>query len=103
MVRPRTDRIDEWWNPSVSIVRFDEASLGRDAPRTNRTRGKAREKTNRLPNGEVSLDNADAVIDALQRPNHPGTPVARLLNQKGIVRAVAATAAANLDFLANVC
>src|SRR5215467_8191264 len=67
MVRHRTDRIDEWWNPSVSIVRFDEASLGRDAPRTNRTRGKAREKTNRLPNGEVSLDNADAVIDALQR------------------------------------
>src|SRR5271157_6238210 len=29
------------------------------------TRGKAREKSNRHPNGEILLDNADAVIDAL--------------------------------------
>src|SRR5271157_5987363 len=29
------------------------------------TRGKAREKANRHPNGEILLDNADAVIDAL--------------------------------------
>jgi hypothetical protein len=34
-------------------------------PKTNPTRGKAREKTNRHPNGELLLDNADAVIDAL--------------------------------------
>jgi hypothetical protein len=46
-------------------VRFDEASLGRFEPKTNPTRGKAREKSNRHPNGEVLLDNADAVIDAL--------------------------------------
>jgi hypothetical protein len=52
--------------PQRSIVRFDEASLGRDEPKTNRTRGKAREKTNRHPHGEVLLDNADAVIDALR-------------------------------------
>src|SRR5271157_1641083 len=30
------------------------------------TRGKAREKSNRHPNGEILLDNADAVIDALR-------------------------------------
>ena len=53
--------------PQRSIVRFDEASLGRDEPKTNRTRGKAREKPHRHPNGEVLLDNADAVIDALPR------------------------------------
>jgi hypothetical protein len=46
-------------------VRFEEASLGRFEPKTNPTRGKAREKTNRHPNGELLLDNADAVIDAL--------------------------------------
>jgi hypothetical protein len=46
-------------------VRFDEASLGRFEPKTNPTRGKAREKSNRHPNGEILLDNADAVIDAL--------------------------------------
>ena len=49
----------------ASIVRFDEASLGRHEPKTNRTGGKAREKTNRHLHGEVLLDNADAVIDAL--------------------------------------
>ena len=53
--------------PQRSIVRFDEASLGRDEPKTNRTGGKAREKPNRHPHGEVLLDNADAVIDALPR------------------------------------
>ena len=52
--------------PQGSIVRFDEASLGRHEPKTNRTGGKAREKTNRHLHGEVLLDNADAVIDALQ-------------------------------------
>jgi hypothetical protein len=46
-------------------VRFDEASLGRFEPKTNPTRGKARKNPNRHPNGEVLLDNADAVIDAL--------------------------------------
>ena len=51
--------------PQSSIVRFDEASLGRHEPKTNRTGGKAREKPNRHPHGEVLLDNADAVIDAL--------------------------------------
>ena len=51
--------------PQRSTVRFDEASLGRFEPKTNPTRGKAREKSNRHPNGEVLLDNADAVIDAL--------------------------------------
>lgn len=53
--------------PQRSIVRFDEASLGRDEPQTNRTRGKAREKPHRHPHGELLLDNADAVIDALRR------------------------------------
>jgi hypothetical protein len=48
-------------------VRFDEASLGRDEPKNEFHRGKAREKNNRHPNGEVLLDNADAVIDALRR------------------------------------
>jgi len=52
--------------PQRSTVRFDEASLGRFEPNTNPTRGKAREKSNRHPNGEVLLDNADAVIDALR-------------------------------------
>ena len=51
--------------PQRSTVRFEEASLGRFEPKTNPTRGKAREKTNRHPNGELLLDNADAVIDAL--------------------------------------
>jgi len=51
--------------PQRSTVRFDEASLGRFEPKTNPTRGKAREKSNRHPNGEILLDNADAVIDAL--------------------------------------
>ena len=51
--------------PQGSIVRFDEASLGRDEPKTNRTGGKAREKPHRHPHGEILLDNADAVIDAL--------------------------------------
>jgi hypothetical protein len=46
-------------------VRFDEASLGRFEPKTNPTRGKAREKPPRHPHGELLLDNADAVIDAL--------------------------------------
>jgi hypothetical protein len=36
-----------------------------DEPKPNPQRGKAREKTNRHPHGEVLLDNADAVIDAL--------------------------------------
>jgi len=49
--------------PQRSIVRFDEASLGRFEPQTNPTRGKARENPHRHPNGEVLLDNADAVID----------------------------------------
>jgi hypothetical protein len=49
--------------PQRSTVRFDEASLGRFEPKTNPTRGKAREKPHRHPNGEVLLDNADAVID----------------------------------------
>ena len=53
--------------PQGSIVRFEEASLRRDEPKTNRTGGKAREKLHRHPHGEVSLDNADAVIDALPR------------------------------------
>ena len=53
--------------PQRSILRFEEASLGRDEPKTNRTGGKARKKTNRHLHGEVLLDNADAVIDALQR------------------------------------
>ena len=52
--------------PQRSIVRFDEASLGRDEPKTNRTGGKAREKPHCHPSGEVLLDNADAVIDALR-------------------------------------
>src|ERR1022692_2981400 len=68
------DRIDEWWNPSGSTVRFEKASLGRFEPKTNPTRGKAREKTNRHPNGELLLQNADAVIDAL--PRKPRFPVA---------------------------
>ena len=53
--------------PQRSTVRFDEASLGRDEPKTNRTRGKAREKPHRHPNGEVLLDNADAVIEGATR------------------------------------
>jgi hypothetical protein len=52
-------------------VRFDEASLGRFEPKTNPTRGKARRKSNRHPNGEVLLDNADAVIDALPLAARP--------------------------------
>jgi hypothetical protein len=56
-------------------VRFDEASLGRFEPKTNPTRGKARRKSNRHPNGEVLLDNADAVIDALHgSPQHSLVP-----------------------------
>jgi hypothetical protein len=55
--------------PQRSTVRFDEASLGRDEPNTNPTGGKARKNPNRHPNGEVLLDNADAVIDALRRSN----------------------------------
>jgi hypothetical protein len=51
--------------PQRSTVRFDEASLGRFEPKTNPTRGKAREKPPRHPHGELLLDNADAVIDAL--------------------------------------
>ena len=37
----------------------------RHEPKPNRAGGKAREKTNRRLHGEVLLDNADAVIDAL--------------------------------------
>ena len=58
--------------PQRSTVRFDEASLGRFEPNTNPTRGKAREKSNRHPNGKVLLDNADAVIDALPAPCRKG-------------------------------
>jgi hypothetical protein len=54
-------------------VRFNEASLGRFEPETNPTRGKAREKPRRHPHGELLLDNADAVIDALHLLNSKGS------------------------------
>ena len=50
--------------PQRSIRRFDEASLGRDAPKTNPS-GERRKNEKHRPNAQVSLDNADAVIDAL--------------------------------------
>jgi hypothetical protein len=60
------DRIDEWWNPSGPPGDSTRRALVGLSPKRIPQGGKAREKANRHPNGEVLLDNADAVIEALQ-------------------------------------
>ena len=53
--------------PQRSIVRFDEASLGRDEPKRIHEKDEALAKNIQdFAPGEVLLDKADAVIDALR-------------------------------------
>src|SRR5690348_14392258 len=69
MVPQNRNRIDDWWNPG-SIAGFNEASLGRDRPKRILEEGNL--ATMPKHQAQVSLDNADAVIDALPRcgPRH---------------------------------